>query len=433
MADWKEIRSQRAGESCWFLQHASGLPIYVWPKQDYVTAYAVFATKYGAIDTACVNGDGEAVTLPAGTAHYLEHKLFENEDCDAFERYAETGASANAYTSFDQTAYLFSCTQQVTESLEILLDFVQKPYFTEQTVEKERGIIGQEIRMGEDSPFRRVFCNLLRGLYSNHPVQTDIAGTVESIAQITPALLYDCYDTFYNLHNMVLAVAGNITPEQVEEVADRLLRPCEPKVPLRAAVNEPHAAAQPRIEVEMPVSEPLFYYGYKVPLDTSAGLPSETPEALAAAEVLEELLGGKGSALYASLMKQGLINTSFDVEYFSGAGYGVWIIGGESRDPDAVCQAFRDEIRRLRRDGVDPVEFAAARNAVYGQMISHFDNPEACGDLLIAAHLDGHTPFAALDAAATLTAEAVEKRLHTDFDEEASSLSVVWPLSKKKG
>ena len=433
MAEWQEIRCQRAGESCWFLKHASGLPIYVWPKQEYVTAYAVFATKYGAIDTACLDSDGNAVTLPEGTAHYLEHKLFESEEGDAFERYAATGASANAYTSFDQTAYLFSCTRQVTESLEILLDFVQKPYFTEQTVEKERGIIGQEIRMGEDSPFRQVFCNLLKGLYHAHPVHTDIAGTVDSVAQITPQLLYDCYDTFYNLHNMVLAVAGNVTPEQVEEVADRLLRPCEPKIPARAAIEEPLCAVSPRVEVEMPVSEPLFYYGYKVPLDTSAGWPSEPPEAIAAAEVLEELLGGKSSVLYASLMRQGLINTSFDVEYFSGAGYGVWIIGGESRDPDAVCAAVREEIKRLQREGVDPAEFAAARNAVYGEMISQLDNPEACGDLLVSAHLSDWEPFAALDVAAELTVEAVEKRLFTDFNDEASSLSVVWPLGKKKG
>ncbi|MBR5134617.1 MAG: insulinase family protein, partial [Clostridia bacterium] len=185
------------GEAVDRIEHPSGLTIFVYPKRGFRSTYAMFATRYGSIDTSFVK-DGERIDVPAGIAHYLEHKLFENEDCDAFERYAETGASANAYTSFDQTAYLFSCTQQVTESLEILLDFVQKPYFTEQTVEKERGIIGQEIRMGEDSPFRRVFCNLLKGLYSEHPVQTDIAGTVESIAQITPELLYDCYDTFYN-------------------------------------------------------------------------------------------------------------------------------------------------------------------------------------------------------------------------------------------
>ncbi len=432
MAEWQELRCAKADESCYFLKHCSGLPIYVWPKREFTTAYAVFATNYGAIDTRCLkDGTGEPVVLPAGTAHYLEHKLFENEDCDAFERYAETGANANAFTSFDQTAYLFSCTQKLTESLEILLDFVQKPYFTEKTVEKERGIIGQEIRMGEDSPYRRVFCNMLAGLYKEHPVHTDIAGTVESIAQITPELLYSCYDTFYNLHNMVLAVTGNVTCEQVEKVADRLLRPCEPKVPRRAPLCEPREAVTPRVEVAMPVAVPLFYLGYKAPLDTSAGLLPETATALAAAQVLEELLGGKASPLYASLMKQGLINAAFDVEYFSGPGYGVWIVGGESRDPDAVAEAFRAEVRRLQRDGIAPEEFEAARKAVYGQMISGLDNPEACADLLVSSHLDGAGVFDLLEATAALTVEAVEQRLKTDFEEVASTLSVVTPLQQK--
>ncbi len=429
MAEWKEIRSDRAEESCYFLRHRSGLPIYVWPKKKFVTSYAVFATNYGAIDTACLtNGKGEPILLPAGTAHYLEHKLFENEDCDAFERYAETGANANAFTSFDETAYLFTCTQNLTDSLEILLDFVQKPYFTEKTVEKERGIIGQEIRMGEDSPFRRVFCNLLTGLYKEHPVRTDIAGTVESIAEITPELLYSCYDTFYNLHNMVLAVAGNVTCEQVEEVADRLLRPCEPNVPSRAPVCEPREAVSSRTEVAMPVAVPLFYLGYKVPLDTTEGLKAESPQALAAAQVLEEILAGRSSALYTALMKQELINTSFDAEYFNGPGFGTWIVGGESRDPDAVAAAFRDEVRRLQRDGIDPADFAAARNAVYGQMISDLDHPESCGDLLTAAHMDGFGVFDLLEAVASLTVEDVTQRLMSDFEENASSLSIVFPL-----
>ncbi len=427
MAEWKEIRCQRTGETCYHLLHSSGLPIYVWPKRDYTTAYAVFATKYGAIDTACV-ADGKLTELPAGTAHYLEHKLFENEDCDAFERYAATGANANAFTSFDQTAYLFTCTQNVTASLEILLDFVQKPYFTEKTVEKERGIIGQEIRMGEDSPFRRVFMNLLMGLYAEHPVHTDIAGTVESIAEITPELLYNCYHTFYNLHNMVLSVAGNITCEQVEEVADRLLQPCEPRVTRRAAVNEPRPAVTPRVEVAMPVAVPLFYLGYKAPMDTAQGLKGESPAALAAADVLEELLGGKASPLYTSLMKQGLINASFGVEYFSVPGSGTWIVAGESRDPDAVAEEFRKEIARLQRDGITDADFTAARNAVYGDLIAQQDNPEACGDLLVDAHFEGYGPFDPLEAVASLTVEDVLKRLNTDFDEQASCLSIVKPL-----
>ncbi|MBR5540499.1 MAG: insulinase family protein [Clostridia bacterium] len=429
MSNWTELTCSHTGERCYHMQHASGLPIYVWPKEGYVSSYAVFATDYGAIDTAYIDPEtGKTVELPAGIAHYLEHKLFENEECDAFERYAQTGANANAYTSFDHTAYLFSCTQNLTESLEILLDFVQDPYFTEQTVEKERGIIGQEIRMCEDSPSRTVFCNLLTALYHRHPVRIDIAGTVESIAEITPALLYGCYESFYDLQNMVLVVSGNVTCEQVERIADRMLKPAKGSVPPRAPVDEPLTAAQSRIEVRMPVSEPLFYLGYKVP---RGGVKSESAAELAAAEVLQELLGGRANPLYADLMRKGLINASFGLEYFDGPGYGVWIVGGESHDPDAVCEAFRAEIARLKREGITNEEFEAARNAVYGRLVSQLDNVESCGDLVLEAHFAGRSPFAALDEVAALDIQSVYRRIECDFSEDASALSLVLPLEKK--
>ncbi len=426
MSKWTEYTCSHTGERCYYMRHASGLPIYVWPKEGYASSYAVFATDYGAIDTAYIDPEtGKTVELPAGIAHYLEHKLFENEECDAFERYAKTGANANAYTSFDHTAYLFSCTQNLTESLEILLDFVQDPYFTEQTVEKERGIIGQEIRMCEDSPSRTVFCNLLTALYHRHPVRIDIAGTVESVAEITPELLYGCYESFYDLQNMVLSVSGNVTCEQVEEVADRLLKSSRGQVPPRAPVDEPPTAAQSRIEVCMPVAEPLFYLGYKVPL---SGVKSESAKALAAAAVLQELLGGRANPLYADLMRRGLINASFGLEYFNGPGYGVWIAGGESHNPEAVCEAFRAEIARLKREGVTSEEFEAAKNAVYGRMVSQFDNVESCGDLVLEAHFADRSPFVALDAVAALDVTAVCERIERDFSEEASALSLVLPL-----
>ena len=429
MSNWKELTCSHTGERCYYLLHKSGLPLYVWPKEGYASSYAVFATNYGAIDTAYLDPDtGATVELPAGIAHYLEHKLFENEECDAFERYAKTGANANAYTSFDHTAYLFSCTQNLTESLEILLDFVQDPYFTEQTVEKERGIIGQEIRMCEDSPSRTVFCNLLTALYKRHPVRIDIAGTVESIAEITPELLYGCYRSFYDLHNMVLAVAGNVTCEQVEEVADRLLKPAIGKVPDRVSANEPVEAAQSRIAVSMPVAEPLFYLGYKVPVD---GTALESPAELAAAEVLQELLGGRANPLYAELMRKGLINASFGLEYFDGPGYAAWILGGESHEPEAVCDAFRAEIDRLQREGISEEEFAAARNAVYGRMVSQLDNIESCADLVLEGHFGGCSPFTLLDEVARLDVQSVYRRVLRDFCKEASAVSLVEPLSQK--
>ena len=426
MSNWTKTTHARTGETYFYQRHPSGLPIYVWPKEGYSTAYAVFATKYGSIDNVFIEeGANEPTVLPAGIAHYLEHKLFENEDCDAFERYAETGANANAYTSYDHTAYLFACTQNVSESLDILLDFVQDPYFTEQTVEKERGIIGQEIRMCEDSPSRRVFCNLMTALYHHHPVNIDIAGTVESIAQITPDLLYGCYRRFYDLHNMVLVVSGNITCEQVQAVADNRLKACDGALSRRAPIEEPTAVAQPYIEEQMPVAAPLFYMGYKVPMDNTEGLYEESASAIAAAAVLEELLGGKANPLYATLTEQGLINPSFDVSYWSGPGFGVWMFGGESEDPQAVCDAYRQEIERLKRDGIDEQRFEEARNAVYGRMISQTDNVENCGDLLIDAFLCERDPFSVLDEVAVLDIQSVYARLQTDFDEQACALSVI--------
>ena len=194
--DIKEIKSVALAERYYKVKHDSGLTIYVYPKEGYSSTYAIFGTKYGSINNCFKVDNGETVSVPDGIAHYLEHKLFESEDGDAFSRYAKTGANANAYTSFDKTCYLFSCTDNFEESLEILLDFVQSPYFTKETVAKEQGIIGQEIKMYDDSPSWRVMFNMLMNMYKTHPVRIDIAGTVESIAKITPEYLYTCYNTY---------------------------------------------------------------------------------------------------------------------------------------------------------------------------------------------------------------------------------------------
>ena len=209
------IRSERLGIEVCRIKHDSGLTMLLCPMEGFSTAYAAFTTKLGSVDTRFkTQDDADFVDVPEGVAHFLEHKMFENEEGDAFARYAKTGASANAFTSFDRTSYLFACTDRFSESLEILLDFVRRPYFTEASVQKEQGIIGQEIRMYDDSGDWRVMFNLLGALYHNHPVRIDIAGTVESIVQIDHELLYRCHRTFYHLNNMVLCVAGNFTVEQ---------------------------------------------------------------------------------------------------------------------------------------------------------------------------------------------------------------------------
>lgn len=423
---WQELCDPYIGESCFKLIHKTGLTIFVCPKKGYQSGYAVFGTRYGSIDTAFYkDGDDRPTEVPAGIAHYLEHKLFENEDAGAFERYAKTGASANAYTSFDRTAYLFTCTDKLEESLEILLDFVQSPYFTEETVRKEQGIIGQEIRMGEDSPSRQVMFNLLRALYHRHPVRIDIAGTVESIAEITPELLYGCYHTFYNLNNMALAVVGNVTPELVLKVADQTLKPAADRRVERAGVEEPAEAAEKRVVRKMPVSAPLFFLGFKDYFPD--GKSCRTPGELAATGVLIEVLAGQSSPLYNRLMEQGLINTSFDADYFDGPGYGVWMFGGESSDPDAVAKAICGEIERLRREGVAPADFEAAHRALYGRQVAVLNDVENTGDTLISDFFAGREPFSAIHASASLTPGAVKKLLDTCLLEHQMALSIILP------
>ncbi len=408
------------GETVERIDHSSGLTIYVYPKTGYRSSYAIFGTRYGSIDTAFVK-DGETIEVPEGIAHYLEHKLFENEDCDAFARYAKTGASANAFTSFDVTAYLFGCSDHLSESLEILLDFVQKPYFTEQTVQKEQGIIGQEIRMCDDSPDRRVLFNLLRAMYKNHPVRVDIAGTVESIAKITPQLLYDCYYTFYNLSNMVLCVCGNVTTDQVLEVADRVLIPAKTQTLDMAPIDEPKEVFEQYIEEAMPVAAPLFYIGCKCPVDDIY----LDPKTMMACELMVELLCGQGSELYADLMEQGLINDSFGGEFFEGRSFALMMIGGESRDPKAVNEAVAAAIDRLSRDGVDAERFESLRASLYGRLVRRFNSVESAATAMMDDHFHQRDPFAFVEAVKSLTVQDVDRLVKEWMIPERMTLSVI--------
>lgn len=410
------------GDTLYTEIHKSGLQVVVWPMPEASSAYAVFATKYGSIYNVLPTADGGTEEVPEGIAHYLEHKLFESEQGDAFRQFAETGANANAYTTFDRTAYLFHSSENILPSLDILLNFVQDPYFTPETVQKEQGIIGQEIRMGEDMPGRRVLFNMLGGLFHNHPVRVDIAGTVESIAKITPELLYRCYYRYYNLHNMVLVVAGHITPDEVMDACDRLLKPAEEWVPDNYVIEEPATAAQEYVENKMAVSAPLFYIGFKEPV------VNHTPKTLAGARMLIDLISGKSSPLYTRLMDEGLINDQFEVEYFGGPDYGIWLFGGESADPKRVKELIADEITRLQAEGLDAAAVEAVRRGAYGRLVAGLDDPSDCAELILSHLVDGVEPLSELDALAAITAEEIADQLKTRFDPTACTLSVVNPL-----
>ncbi len=423
MMNIKEVRNELLNEKYYDIDHPSGLKILVMPKENYSSTYAIFATKYGSIDTMIQMDDGSFKEIPEGTAHFLEHKLFESEDLDAFERFAKTGASANAYTSFDRTGYLFSCSANFKKNLEILLDFVQNPYFTQATVEKEQGIIGQEIDMYKDAPDWEVMFNCLRTMYHNLPVRIDIAGTQESIAQITAKTLYGCYDNFYNLHNMVLAIAGNADVDEIIEVADKVLKPVEGKMAQRKVIDEPKEVIDNYIEEKLSVATPQFMFGFKESWDT----PERTTKEEISMEILLDMISGQSSELYKRLFNDKLINNSFGFEYFTGFGYSCVLFAGESNDPKKVAEEIVKEIKKFREIGFDKTAFDRTKKKLYGRMIMGMNDVDGLANNMAVSYFAGEDIFTDFEIFKTVTLDDVNDIFEKTLDENYSVLSVIKP------
>ena len=423
MMNIKEVRNELLNEKYYDIDHPSGLKILVMPKENYSSTYAIFATKYGSIDTMIQMSDGSFKEIPEGTAHFLEHKLFESEDLDAFERLAKTGATANANTSFERTGYLFSCSANFKKNLEILLDFVQNPYFTQATVEKEQGIIGQEIDMYKDAPDWEVMFNCLRTMYHNLPVRIDIAGTQESIAQITAKTLYGCYDNFYNLHNMVLAVAGNADVDEIVEVADKVLKPVEGKMAQRKVIDEPEEVIDSYIEEKLSVATPQFMFGFKESWDT----PERTTKEEISMEILLDMISGQSSELYKRLFDGKLINNSFGFEYFTGFGYSCVLFAGESNDPKKVAEEIVGEIGKFRETGFDETAFERTKKKLYGRMIMGMNDIEGLANNMAVSYFAGEDVFTDFEIFKTVTLDDVNDIFKKTLDENRSVLSVINP------
>ncbi len=424
IAEKKIITNEQLGESYIEACHSSGLKIYICEKPEYSSAHAIFGTRYGSIDTKFRFADCDKFTdIPEGTAHFLEHKLFESEDGNAFERYAVTGAYANAYTSFDRTCYLFNCTSRFEENLAILLDFVRHPYFTAETVEKEQGIIGQEIRMYDDEAGWRVFFNLLCALYSKHPVRIDIAGTTESIAEITADMLFECHRTFYNMSNMFICVAGNINADEVLAQIDREITESEPREVIRGLHDEPREINDALTEQKLAIAKPLFNLGFKEECKN----PEKTLKERIVTSVLLEIISGKSSALFEKLINEGLINDGFSAEFFCGFGYAAEIFDGESSDPERVAAEIKAEINRLRKDGIDENDFIRAKNSLYGQMVMQYNVIDGIVSALVSTAMTGDGMFDEMEVFASLTLDDVTECLNNQLSERYSALSVIRP------
>ena len=427
MLNATEKKSEFLKEKYYTYKHNSGLQVYVFPKK-LSTAYALFATRYGSIDSKFkLAGDKDFTEVPDGIAHYLEHKLFENENGeDTFSRYARYGANANAYTGNTMTAYLFSCTSNFKESLEILLDFVSTPYFTPETVEKEQGIIAQEIRMYDDHPARRLYQMLLEALYEKHNVRINVAGTVESISHITADILYECYRVFYNLSNMMLIVCGDVDINEVNEVCDKVLKEQAPADIIRDYPEEKAEVFMPRVECEMQVSKPLFAVGIK---DTHIpDCPIERMKKAAGMDILNDVLFGKSGEFYNKLYEEGIISGSLDVGYGICKSYANNSIFGEGTDPDEVFARFKICVESAKEKGLPKEDFERSKRALYAAMIRWFDSTEDIANNFLQFKLDDGDLLDYADAIAGVTYEDVTELLNLAFKDEYYSLAIVNPL-----
>lgn len=407
----------------------NGLRIKVVPKRGFARSYAFFATDYGSMDTR-FRLDGKDYVSPDGVAHYLEHKMFDMPDGNALQKMSQTGASPNAFTSYNITAYHFSCTSMFEENFRTLLQFVSQGYFTQESVEKERGIIAQEIKMYADNPASRVDENLFCAMYRNHPIRVPVAGTVESIQDITAQTLIDCHRAFYDPSNMVLCVVGDVDPRQIHDIALEIL----PKVPGGASERdygekEPAAPDQHTITQEMEVSMPMFSVGFK-----GAEVP-KGPQRLRQeiiGDLAGEILCGESSRLYQEMYESGLIDPGFGVSYSLVRELSMLCLGGDSENPQEVLDAVLQEAQRVVKEGVDEELFLRLKRSAVGRRIRGLDSFEGLCYRLALSDFDGYDYFTFPALYESITAEDVRQLIAREITPEQAVLSVILPKNREE-
>ena len=424
------IENKRIDEKLYHARTESGLNIYYMPKKGYTKKHAVFATNYGSNDNCFVPVDeSKPITVPEGIAHFLEHKLFEESDVNIMDEFSKFGASVNAYTNFNQTAYLFFTVDYFYESLELLIKFVQDPYFTNENIEKEKGIIGQEIKMYQDDPNWRVFSNCLRGMYYNHPIKTDIAGTIESIKNINKEVLYKCYNTFYNPSNMVLFIVGDLSfdeiVERVEKVESKKFKE-EIKEIKRIYPNEPKEIKEKHMEEELATSIPLFAIGFK---DNYLGVPKKKQiKKDLTTNILLEILFGNSSRFYNELYVKGLIDSSFS-SYFTGKyDYGHSLIVGQSVNPNMATEEITNYIKDISKKKLSQENFNRIKNKNIGGFLMGLNSIDFISNYFIENYFNDFLFIDFPDIINNINIKDVEERLREHLLVENMVLSIVKPL-----
>ena len=426
----KEIFCKPINERAFTEKLENGLEVIIIPKKNIQKKYVMFGTRFGSIDNEfVVPNSGEQVKIPDGVAHFLEHKMFEQPNGkNSLDVLMALGIDANAYTTTDHTTYLFECTDHFYEGLDELMDYVQHPYFTDENVEKEKGIIGQEITMYDDDPGWSVYLGAMECMYKNNPIKLDVAGTIESISKIHPDTLYNCYNTFYNPSNMVIVACGDFEPDGLlQEIKNRLVEKQEQGEIKRIYPQEENAINKKFIEKEMEVSQPIFMFGYK---DKIVEDKTELVKRHIAIEVLLNIIFGESSNLYSKLYESGEISAPPDFDYEFSSEYSHILISGQAKEPENVLKEFKQEAEKIKNDGIKEEELKRIKKKIYGNYVSEYNNVSSIARMFLADWMKGINSFSYIEEFKDLNKEYVEKILKEAFNEENMVLSVVRPNKK---
>ena len=418
------VYNSKVKETLYIEKLSNGLTIMIVPKKNIQKKYIIWGTHYGSNDNKfIIPGETKPIEVPKGVAHFLEHKMFEQENgTNSLDKLTSIGVNANAYTTNDHTAYLYECTDNFYEALDEFMDYVQNPYFTDENVEKEKGIIGQEIRMYDDYPEWRVYLNALEAMYHVNPIKLDVTGTIETISHIDKDLLYKCYNTFYNPSNMCLVVSGDFDPEiLIQEIKNRLVEKKQNGEIKRIFEDEPDTIVKEKIEQQMNVSRPLFTIGIKCK-ELNAKEKVKTHIAI---EIILNILLGESSDLYKELYQEGNMYSVPSMSYEFGDNYAHILISNNANDAEALYEKIKNKIRDLKNKGLNTEDFERIKKMIYGEYIKEYDDVVTICRMFLSDYMKGINSFEYLEEIEAVDADFTYQVLIDNFKEEKMVLSVV--------
>ena len=422
------IENSKVKEKLYIEKLENGLTVMIMPKKNIQKKYMIWATNFGSIDNKFIApNDKEETNIPDGVAHFLEHKMFEQQNgTNSLDTLTALGVNANAYTTTDHTCYLFECTDNFYPAMDELMDYVQNPYFTDQNVEKEKGIIGQEIQMYDDYPSWAVYMNAMKCMYKNNPIIIDIAGSIESISKIDKEVLYKCYNTFYHPSNMVMCFAGEFEPEALIEEVKKRLKPTEKHGEIkRIYPEEPEQIVKKENTQNMEVSMPIFVIGIKDVIDNKNCTSSSIVKKHIAIEILLNMLIGKSSKLYKELYEAELITGEPYLDYEFSKQYAHVSITGQSNDPKKVLEKFEAEIKQMKENDIDLAHFQRVKNMIYGNYVKEYDDVAEICRMFVGDYMKGINSFEYIEEYEQVTPEYTKQVLEEVFKEEKTVLSIV--------